>query len=98
MKKKDFDQLLESIKEAGEIKSGKKAPSRTFRYKCPNVKAIRRRLHVSQSEFAYMIGVSKSTLQNWEQGRRQPEGPAQALLRVAEKNPTAVLEALHTEK
>jgi putative transcriptional regulator len=98
MKKKDFDQLLESIKEAGEIKTEKRTPSRAFRYKLPNIKAIRRRLHVSQSEFAFMIGVSKSTLQNWEQGRRQPDGPAQALLRVAEKNPAAVLEALHSDK
>jgi putative transcriptional regulator len=44
-----------------------------------------------------MIGVSVRTLQNWEQGRRQPEGPAKALLRIASKNPSAVLEALHTE-
>jgi putative transcriptional regulator len=50
---------------------------------------------VSQSEFALMIGVSVATLRNWEQGRRTPEGPALALLRVAIKNPTAVAEALH---
>jgi putative transcriptional regulator len=42
-----------------------------------------------------MIGVSARTLQNWEQGRRQPEGPAKALLRVAASNPEAVLAALH---
>jgi putative transcriptional regulator len=41
-----------------------------------------------------MIGVSRATLQNWEQGRREPEGPAKALLKVVEKNPKAVLEAL----
>jgi putative transcriptional regulator len=41
-----------------------------------------------------MIGVSVATLQNWEQGRRRPEGPAQALLKIAEKNPKAVAEAL----
>ena len=44
-----------------------------------DVKAIRLRLGKSQSEFARMIGVSISTLQNWEQGRRRPEGPARAL-------------------
>ena len=43
-----------------------------------------------------MIGVSVATLQNWEQGRRKPEGPARALLRVAAKNPQAVMEALGT--
>jgi putative transcriptional regulator len=43
-----------------------------------------------------MIGVSTSTLQNWEQGRRKPDGPAKALLKVASQNPEAVLEALHS--
>lgn len=96
MKKSDFGKLIESIKEAGEIKTGKKKPSRTFIYEKPNIKAIRKRLQVSQSEFALMIGVSKDTLQNWEQGRREPEGPARALLQVADKNPQAILEALHS--
>ena len=61
----------------------------------PEIKMVRIILSVSQSEFALMIGVSVRTLQNWEQGRRKPEGPAKALLRVALKNPKAVLEALH---
>ena len=51
-------------------------------------------LHKTQSEFALLIGVSVSTLQNWEQGRRKPEGPARALLKVASKNPDAVCKAL----
>ncbi|MDZ7579527.1 MAG: helix-turn-helix domain-containing protein [Deltaproteobacteria bacterium] len=58
---------------------------------------VRENLNVSQNEFALMIKVSVRTLQNWEQGRRQPEGPAKALLRIASKNPRAVLQALHTE-
>jgi len=45
-----------------------------------------------------MIGVSVGTLRNWEQGRRMPEGPALALLRVAARHPKAVIEALHTER
>ncbi|MDD3925435.1 MAG: helix-turn-helix domain-containing protein [bacterium] len=56
---------------------------------------MRQTLHLSQAEFARMIGVSPGTLRNWEQGRRNPEGPAKALLKVASKNPLAVLEALH---
>jgi putative transcriptional regulator len=52
----------------------------------------------SQSEFALMIGVSVATLQNWEPGRRSPDGPALALLRVAAKNPKAVAEGLHGKK
>ena len=46
------------------------------------------------SEFALMIGVRVSTLQNWEQGRRNPDGPARALLKVASENPEAVSKAL----
>jgi len=95
MIKEDFKKLIESIKEAGEIKAGKRKPSRTFYYQKPDIKAIRKRLHVSQAKFALMIGVSKGTLQNWEQGRREPEGPARALLHVADKNPRAVFDALH---
>ena len=58
------------------------------------IREIRAKLSLSQSEFALLIGVSVATLQNWEQGRRHPEGPARALLRIAAKNPEAVLEAL----
>ena len=61
-----------------------------------DIKKIRSRLDVSQAQFALMIGVSKSTLQNREQGRREPEGPAKALLRIVDKKPEAVLEALQT--
>ena len=96
MKNNDFNQLIESIKQAGQIKNGDTKPGRVFRYGTPNVKKIRRSLHISQSEFALMIGVSPRTLQNWEQGRREPDGPAKALLRVASKNPQAILEALYT--
>jgi putative transcriptional regulator len=95
MKKNDFNVLLSSIKEAGKIKKGKMKPSRVFPYSIPDIKGIRQKLHVSQNEFAHMIGVSENTIQNWEQGRRKPEGPAVALLRVTENNPRAVLEALH---
>jgi len=58
---------------------------------------VREKLDVSQSEFALMIGVSVRTLQNWEQGRRRPKSPAKALLRIASRNPDAVLDALHAE-
>jgi len=95
MKKDNFDKLVASIKEAGEIKAGRRKPSRVYEIKPPQIKMVREKLHASQSQFAMMIGVSTRTLQNWEQGRRRPEGPAKALLRVASKNPEAVLEALH---
>lgn len=97
MKKENFGKLVASIKEAGEIKAGRKAPSRVFEIKPPEIRRVREKLKVSQNEFALMIGVSVRTLQNWEQGRRTPEGPAKALLRIASKNPSAVLDALHAE-
>ena len=94
MKKRDFEKLVASVKQAGKIKRGKMKPSRVSRFKPADIKAIREKLGVSQSEFALMIGVSVSTLQNWEQGRRQPDGPARALLKIAAENPEAVAEAL----
>jgi putative transcriptional regulator len=93
MKKELFAELVESIEEAGKIRKGLAKPSRTYRYRPIDIKRIRSKLHVSQSQFSLMIGVSKSTLQNWEQGRREPEGPAKALLRIVDKRPQAVLEA-----
>jgi putative transcriptional regulator len=94
MKQKDFDKLAQSIKQAGRIRRGSLRPSRVRTITPADVRAIRNKLSKSQSEFALMIGVSVATLQNWEQGRRKPEGPAQALLKIAEKNPRAVAEAL----
>ena len=94
MNKSDFEKLATSIKQAGEIKKGKIPASRKYEFLPPDIKKIRRQLNKSQSEFALMIGVSLSTLQNWEQGRRKPEGPAGALLQVASKNPDAVMNAL----
>jgi putative transcriptional regulator len=95
MNDSDFDRLCQSIKQAGEIRRGTRKPSRVFRYTEPDVKAIRERLGLTQSRFAALMGVSGRTLQNWEQGRRQPDGPAKALLRVVEREPQAVLQALH---
>jgi putative transcriptional regulator len=60
-----------------------------------DARVARERLKLSQSEFARLIGVSVRTLQNWEQRRRKPAGPAAALIRVAQKQPRAVLTALH---
>jgi len=94
MNNKDFDKFVESIKQAGKIKRGEMKASRVFRFGPADIKGIRLRLKKSQSEFAVMIGVSVSTLQNWEQGRRSPEGPARALLKIAAEKPDAVIEAL----
>jgi putative transcriptional regulator len=94
VKKAEFEELVASVREAGKIKRGEVAPSRKFHFKPAAVRKIRTDLGLSQSEFALLIGVSVSTLQNWEQGRRQPDGPARALLKVAATHPEAVKDAL----
>ncbi len=94
MKARDFDKLVASVQQAGRIRRGLERPSREMALDAADVRAVRERLAVTQEEFALMIGVSVATLRNWEQGRRVPEGPAQALLRVAAANPEAVVAAL----
>jgi putative transcriptional regulator len=59
----------------------------------PPVSETRARMGLSQSEFARLLGVSVRTLQEWEQGRRVPSGPARTLLAIAHKNPHLLLEA-----
>jgi putative transcriptional regulator len=98
MKDAAFQELLVSVRQAGKIRRGTLRPSRTTTFDPADVQAIRGTLGASQAEFALMIGVSVATLRNWEQGRRTPDGPALALLRVAARNPRAVIEALHTER
>jgi putative transcriptional regulator len=73
MRKKDFDNLVTSIRQAGSIKRRETKPSRVTEFAPVDVKAIRKRLRKTQVEFAHMIGVSVATLQNWEQGRRRPD-------------------------
>jgi putative transcriptional regulator len=98
MKKDAFAELVASVKQAGEIRRGKRRPSRRTTYRPQDIRNIREIFGLSQTQFAVMMGISVSTLQNWEQGRREPEGPAKALLRVAEAHPEAVLDALQTRK
>lgn len=95
MKDDPFRELLTSVRQAGAIRRGRVKPSRVSTFKPANIKAVRAELGQSQEEFALMIGVSVATLRNWEQGRRVPDGPALALLRVAARNPKAVADALH---
>ncbi|MBZ0178955.1 MAG: helix-turn-helix domain-containing protein [Melioribacteraceae bacterium] len=95
MKNELFEELKASIEEGGKILKGKKKPSRVFSYENPDPKQIRERLGLSQNKFAKLLGISISTLQNWEQGRRKPEGPAKVLLNVAAKYPDAILNTVY---
>lgn len=90
MKNELFNELLESVREGGTILRGEKSPSRAFSIEKPDVQRIRANYRLSQNEFATLLGISLSTLQNWEQGRRMPQGPARVLLQVAAKHPDAV--------
>ncbi len=94
MNDRDFEKLTRSLQQAGQIRRGESEPGRVREIGPADIKAIRKQLNRSQTEFATMIGVSVATLRNWEQGRRRPEGPARALLKVAERHPMMVAETL----
>jgi len=89
-----FDELLESVRQGGAILRGEVEAGRTFRFPekdgVPDVSAIRDGFGVSQAQFAELMGISVGTLRNWEQGRRDPEGPASVLLEVAYRHPDVV--------
>jgi len=97
MDKNLFEKLIASIQEAGAIARGEAKPSRRFVVEDQDVKAIRENLRLSQSEFANLIRVNTRTIQNWEQRRRRPSGPAAALLKIVAAAPQAALEALHQD-
>lgn len=92
-----FTELVASVREGGAILRGEKEPTRRFEIAAPDVKQIRERYELSQSEFAALLGVSVKTLQNWEQGRRSPHGAARVLLHVADKHPDAVWDVVQSE-
>ena len=94
MKDAAFRELVTSVRQAGRIRRRTLRPARVTVFRPADVRAVRAKLGQSQPEFALMIGVSVATLRNWEQGRRRPEGPALALLRIATRNPRAVEQAL----
>ena len=94
MKDDLFSELVASVKEGGAILRGETDPSHQVAFEAPNVAEIREEYGLSQTKFAALLGISVRTLQNWEQGRRQPQGPARILLRVAAKHPRAVLDSV----
>ncbi|MGB5792079.1 NadS family protein [Poseidonibacter sp.] len=95
MEKEMFEELLSSVKETKDIMNGKKEPSRKFYIEEPNAKDIRKKLHLTQNQFAALMNISIHTLRNWEQGRRQPEGPAKVLLNVANNHPDILIEMIN---
>jgi putative transcriptional regulator len=88
--------LIRAAKEARSIARGgtKAAKYRIHLAGDIDVHAIRKRLGLSQAEFAARFGIPPGTLRDWEQGRRIPQGPARVLLKVIENDPKAVERAL----
>lgn len=97
MRKELFEELVASVRQMKEIQAGRRKPSRVTRAEglgtrdAVDVVALRNQFGLSQAKFAALLGISVGTLQNWEQGRRAPEGPARVLLRVAAAHPEALL-------
>jgi putative transcriptional regulator len=89
-------EIITSLKEAVAWAGGEDIPVRvtTVRVPTTDVRALRRRLGLSQSEFAARFGFQAATLKNWEQGRTRPDGPARVFLAVIARHPKAVEDAL----
>lgn len=81
--------LLRSVRE---MKAGKAA--RVTHVELNEVAQARQKSGLSQAQFADVLGISKRTLQEWEQGRRSPSGAAQTLIRIAKRHPEVVKESL----
>lgn len=80
MREDVFEELLESVRQGGQILRGERKPGRVFTGAEPDARKIRQLYGLSQEKFAKLMGISVATLRNWEQGRRSPEGPARVLL------------------
>jgi putative transcriptional regulator len=96
MSRKAFEAIAAGLQDAIAHARGKGGRGRIRKVRLPevNVAAVRAKLKLSQEDFAAAFGVSLGTVRNWEQGRRQPDGPARALLVVISKAPKTVMEAL----
>ena len=94
MDAKLLDRLASSMEEMGEIVRGERSPSREFVVSPIEVRSIRQSTGLSQAKFAKVIHVALGTLKNWEQGHRDPTGPARALLQVIKKDPRHVIKTL----
>ena len=85
-------EILEGLQEIKAFKAGElDLKTRTLKNPSPP-QSIRQKLKLSQAAFAGLMGVSLRTIQDWEQGRREPSGPAKALLRIAEQRPEVFME------
>ncbi len=95
---KNFDRIMQGLNEASAFVEGT-ADKKSYRVHVPekvDVKAIRKRLKLTQVQFAVRYGFTVSAVRDWEQDRRRPEASARVLLKVVEKHPDIVEEVLGT--
>jgi len=93
MRDKEFQELLQGVREGAAFLRGERKPSRVFEVPS-RIKSIREDSGQTQMEFAKMLQIPVSTLRNWEQGRRLPKGPANTLLMLVEKFPKQTIKLL----
>jgi putative transcriptional regulator len=93
MKDELFNELVQSVREAGAYLRGEADPARVTFVGEPDPRAIREGVGMTQEQFAAALCISVKTLRNWEQGRRDPSGPAMRLLQIAARHPEILLEA-----
>lgn len=89
-----FKSIKQGLDEAVDFSEGKCPKAVIHKFSSVDVKKIRSKMGMSQTEFASAFGISVSTLRHWERGDRVPHGPALVLLNVVEREPQAVLKAL----
>ena len=95
MKDSDFKNLLQGLRELSDARQGRPPKGTRTDHLAPHdVAVVRTRLGFSQAQFAQVLGISINTLQNWEQNRRKPTGPARVLLLMASKHPEMLLEVV----
>lgn len=90
-----FDNIKQGLTEALDFSNGETRQAKVHALTPLDVKNIRAKTGLSQSEFAAAFGISVSTLRHWERGDRSPQGPARVLLKLVAQNPRAVLQALN---
>lgn len=93
MKDELFNELLQSVEQMDEIVKGERQPGRERFVAATRLKHIRQQVNLTQQKFAKVIGVEVTTLRNWEQGRREPTGPAKVLIKLIEQNPETMIKA-----
>lgn len=93
---KAYEEISQGLQEALNYEKGQDIDKiRAHQFADVDIKAIRKRLNLSQQAFAEKFCLNLRSVQNWEQKRKRPTGATLVLLRVLEKNPEAVMQALH---